>query len=217
MNRDTRLSGVGGILFAVSLVLGFTVFGPKGGQYSATEIDAFVAQGPTALIVSVYLLVLSIVGLIALMAHLSADWVPIGRQSRVTWGATLASGGAFLLGWGVYLAVPMAALAGGPAIDPAITYAILSGGMTVFFGAGGMLLGIALITLAAGGVAAPSWIRAFTCLVGLLSVSTWAFLLALEWSPNQWLPGPFYLIVLWGLVMGIWLLVSSPRIGVTDA
>src|SRR3990172_3810612 len=100
MNRDGRLAGVGGILFAVSLVIGFTVFGPKGGQYSATEVDSFVAQSPTALIVSVYLLVLSIVGLIAVMAHLCASWVPAGRQGRVTWGATLAAGGSFVIGWG---------------------------------------------------------------------------------------------------------------------
>lgn len=31
------------------------------------------------------------------------------------------------------------------------------------------------------------------------------FLVATGWSPNQWLPAPFYLVVLWGLVVGVWL------------
>lgn len=217
MNRDGRVAGAGGILFAVSLVLGFTLFGPKGGHYSATEVDSFVAQSATALMVSVYLLVLSMVGLIALMGHFGARWVPARREGRVLWGASLAAAGAFLIGWAIYLAVPMAALAGGPTIDTAITYAILSAGMNVFFGAGGMLLGIALIALAAGGVAAPAWYRVFTGIAGLLALSTWGFLLALNRSPNQWLPGPFYLVVLWGLVTGIWLLLATPKAGAPDA
>ena len=211
MNRDRRRAGVGGVLFAVSLVVGFTLFGPKGGHYSATEIANFVGQSATALIVSVYLLIISIVGLIALMAHLSNTWVGAGRQGRVTWGASLAAGCSFLIGWGLYLAVPTSVLAGGPAIDSAITYALMSAGMIVLFGVGGILLGIALITLAAGGSAAPTWARAFTGLTGLAALLSWAFLLATGWSPNQWLPGPFYLVVLWALVIGVWLFVSSPR------
>ena len=211
MNRDRRRAGIGGLLFAVSLVVGFTFFGPKGGRYSAAEVANFVTQSPGVFIVSVYLLVLSIGGLIALMAYLSETWVGRRGQGRVTWGASVAAGSSFLIGWGLYLAVPMSALADGPAIDPAISYALLSAGMLVFFGVGGMLLGIALITLATGGTGAPSWIRALTGLTGLAALVTWAFLLATGWSPNQWLPGPFYVLVLWGLVIGVWLLVTSPR------
>lgn len=211
MNRDRGRAGVGGLVFAVSLVVGFTLFGPKGGHYSATEIANFVAQSATALIVSVYLLIIEIVGLMLLMAHLSDTWVGAGRQGRITWGASLAAGGSFLIGWGLYLAVPASVLAGGPATDPAITYALLNAGMLVFFGAGGILLGLALITLATGATAAPTWVRAFTGLAGLSALSSWAFLLATGWSPNQWLPAPFYLLVLWGLAIGVWLLLSSAR------
>ena len=194
-----------------SLVVGFTFFGPKGGHYSATEIANFVGQSATALIVSVYLLIVSIVGLIVLMGHMSNTWVGAGRQGWVTWSASLAAGCSFLIGWGFYLAVPTSLLAGGPAIDQAISYALMSAGMIVLFGVGGMLVGIALITLAAAGTAAPTWVRAFTGLTGLAALSSWAFLLATGWSPNQWLPGPFYLVVLWGLGIGVWLFVSSLR------
>ena len=207
MNRDGRRAGLGGVLFAASLAVGFTLFGPKGGQYSAAEVAAFVAQGATALIVSVYLLVVSIIGLWVLTSHLADSWLGADGQGHVARGASLAAGTAFLVGWGLYLGVPASVL-GGPAIDPGITYAFISGGMLVFFGAGGMLLGIALITLATGAGSAPGWIRAFTALAGLAALSSWAFLLATGWSPNQWLPGPFYVVILWGLAIGIWLLVS---------
>lgn len=193
----------------MSLIVGFTLFGPKSGHYSAAEIDKFAAQSPTGLIISVYLLVLSIIGLMVLVAHLCDAWIRQGPQGRVTWGASLGASGSFLIGWGLYLAVPASLLAGGPPLDPAVSHAFLSAGMVVLFGVGGMLLGISLITLATGGTAAPSWIRAFTGLTGLAALSSWAFLLATGWSPNQWLPGPFYIVILWGLVVGIWLLVSS--------
>ncbi|MBA3687515.1 MAG: hypothetical protein H0W81_01555 [Chloroflexi bacterium] len=215
MNRDRQRAGAGGVLFAVCLIVGFTLFGPKGGHYSATEISRFVAQSRTALIVSVYLVVISTIGLIVLMAHLSETWLGAGRQGRVVWGTSLAAAGSFMIGWGLYLAVPTSVLAGGPAIDPAISYALISGGMVVFFGIGGMLLGISLITLAKGGTAAPTWVRAFTGLTGLAAISSWAFLVATGWSPNQWLPAPFYVVVLWGLVVGAWLFLfpTSPKDG----
>lgn len=208
VNREGRGAGLGGVLFAASLAVGFTLFGPKGGQYSAAEVAAFVAQGATALIVSVYLVVVSIIGLWVLTSHLADSWLGADGQGRVARGAGLAAGTSFLVGWGLYLAVPASVLGGGPAIEPGITYAFTSAGMLVYFGAGGMLLGIAQITLATGAGSAPGWIRAFTGLAGLAALSSWAFLLATGWSPNQWLPGPFYVVILWSLVVGIWLLVS---------
>jgi hypothetical protein len=208
VSSERQRAGIGGILFAVSLVVGFTLFGPKGGQYSADEVAAFVGQGNVGLMVSVYLLLVSIIGLIALISYLSETWIGSGRQRRTVWGASLAAGATFLVGWALYLTAPTSTLAGGPAIAPAISYALMSGGMLVFFGAGGALLGIALAILATRGTAAPSWIRVFTGLTGLAALSSWAFLLATGWSPNQWLPGPSYLVILWGLVTGVWLLIS---------
>ena len=211
MNRDRRLAGVGGIAFAVSLVIGFTFFGPKGGHYSAAEIAAFVGQGPTALIASVYLFAVSIIGWIVLMAYLSEAWLHHGCHGRVAWGTSLLAAASVLIGWALYLALPIAVLSGGPAVDPATSYAIVSAGFVVLFGVGGVLLGIALLALALGGNAVPTWVRALSGLAGLSALFSWAFLIATGWSPNQWLPVPFYVVVLWGVVIGIWLLVSTPE------
>jgi hypothetical protein len=86
VNRDGPRAGLGGVLFAASLAVGFTLFGPKGGQYSAAEVTAFVAQGATALIVSVYLIVVSIIGLWRLTSHLADSWLDADRQGRVARG-----------------------------------------------------------------------------------------------------------------------------------
>jgi MFS family permease len=113
MNRDRRRAGVSGIVFAVAMLVSFTLFGPKGGHYYATEVDKFVAQGAASLIVSVYLLATSVVGLTLLMAYLSEIWAGHRRQGRLIWGTTLAAGGSFLIGWCLYLAGSTALLAGG--------------------------------------------------------------------------------------------------------
>jgi hypothetical protein len=217
MRQDRRLAGVGGIAFAVALVVGFTLFGPKGGHYSGAEVARFLAQASGGFIASICLFAISMIGLIMLMAYLSEKCFGAGRRGRVTWAASLLAAASFLVGWGLYLAPYSSISSGGPTLDPGISYAFMTAGMGVLFGAGGIMLGLALVTFAVAGHAMPIWIRAFTGLAGLAALSSWPFLLALKWSPNQWLPGPFYLVILWGFVMGIWLLVSSPRVGETDA
>src|SRR5205807_8984993 len=55
-------------------------------------------------------------------------------------------------------------MSGGPAIDPGFTYAFTNAGLVVLFGVGAVLLGIALLTLAIAGRAAPTWVRALNAL-----------------------------------------------------
>lgn len=214
MNGERRLAGVGGMVFAVALVAGFTLYGPKGGQYSAAEVAAFVAQNSSGLAVSVVLFGVSMVGLFLFLAYLSGTYVDEGPYRRLAWGMSMAGGSSILIGWGLYLASPIAAHSGGRAIDPGISYVVIGAGFTVLFGVGGMLLGIALVSIAIGARAAPTWVRGFSGLAGLSSLLSWPFLLASNWSPNQWLPVPFYLVVLWGIVIGVWLFIPrTPETG----
>jgi hypothetical protein len=204
------VAGVGGIVFTAALVVGFTFFGPRGGYYSASSMSNFIGQSSTNMIVSIYLFGASIIGLLLLMAYLTETLMSGGSRVRFTWGASTMAAGSFLAGWSLYFAPFMSVLSGGPAIDPAMAYTFVNAGFVVLFGAGGMLLGIALLTLAMWGSAAPTWVRALNALVGLSAFLAWAFLLASKWSASQWLPVPFYVVLLWGFVIGVWLLVSSP-------
>jgi hypothetical protein len=170
----------------VALVAGFSLFGPNGGHYAAAAIASFVAPSATSFIVAVYLF------------------------DRIAWGASLLAAAAFLLGWSLYLVPSTSVMAGGPAVDPAISHMFISAGFVILFGVGGILLGIALVTVAFGGRAMPMWFRSFSGLTGIFALLSWAFVLATRWSPNQWMPVPFYLVLLWGLVTGVWLLASAP-------
>jgi hypothetical protein len=209
VSQARRIAGIGAVVFVVALLVGFTLYGPKSGAYSPAETAAFVDQGSTGLILSIYLFALSIIGLIVLMAYLSAHSCGGGRRDRIVWGTSIAAAASFLIGWGLYLVPSSAHVAGGPPIDPAVSYAFISGGFVVLFGVGDLLLGIALLTLAIRGLVLPAWVRAFTALTGLSALSAWGILLATGWSPNQWLAPPFYLVILWGLAIGVWLMISA--------
>ena len=211
MNPDRRVAGFGAIAFAVALVVGFSLFGPKGGAYAAAEVAAFLEQPPLNFVASIGLIFISSIGLMTVMSYLSEISFGADRNRRVTWAATVVSIAAFLIGWGLYLAPASSLGSGGPTLDPGLSYAFLSAGMAVVFGVGGAALGIALLTLALGGRALPMWVRGAAALAGLAGLLTWVFLAAVAWSPNQWLPGPFYLVILWGLVIGVWLLIPSSR------
>lgn len=210
MGRDRRVAGVGGLVFAVALVVGFTFFGPRGGSYTASSMSNFIGQSSTNMIISIYLFGASIIGLLVLMAYLTETFMSGGSHIRLTWGASTLAAGSFLVGWSLYFAPVTSIISGGAAIDPSIAYTFINAGFVVLFGAGGMFLAMALITLAIWGSSAPMWVRAVNGLAGLSAFLSWAFLLASKWSASQWLPIPFYVVLLWGLVIGGWLLVTSP-------
>jgi hypothetical protein len=189
------LPGIGGVAFAACLVVGFTFFGPRGGFYSAAGVTNFVGQSSANIVVSFYLFTVSIIGFILLMAYLSETYLGRGRFARVAWGTSLVTAASLLIGWALYFAPSTSVISGGPPIDPAIRYTFLNAGFVVLFGAGGILLGIALLTLAIGGNAAPMWVRAFSGLAGTSALSSWAFLVLSKWSVNQWLPVSFYVVL----------------------
>lgn len=193
------------------LIVGFTFFGPRGARYSATAIADFVGQSSTSVIASIYLFAASIIGLIVLMAYLSETYFGSSPQGRIAWGTSLLAAASFMTGWSLYFAISTSIISGGPTIDSAITYTFLNAGFVVLFGVSGILLGVALLALATGGHVAPMWVRAFSGLAGLSALGSWAFLLSSHWSPNHWLPVPFYVVVLWGFVIGVWLLVAPLR------
>ncbi len=96
------------------------------------------------------------------------------------------------------LSLPIAYAQGGTAValsSPQI-YVINQVGDTIQYGAAGMLLGAAMIALALGARATlPSWLRWLTLCVGVLGLASAAFF-------------PWFLLLIWGLIMGGWLLVA---------
>ena len=200
MILDRRLAGIGAIAFSVLFVVAFFAASPPGGNYHVNDVTDFVAKDHrNAVIASIFLMLVSLVGLLLATAYLSETSFEKGQVARLAWGTSLLAALAFLAGWAVVLA-PATSLTvgGGPGIDPTVTYTIMQAGFGVIFATGAMFFGVSLLALALAGRSAPMWLRWFSGLVGVLSIFSLAFF-------------PFYAVILWGVVVGIWLLASSPK------
>jgi hypothetical protein len=203
MRRGAVFAGLGGIAFGALTLVAFALAGPPGGSYNAANITDYLAHSHRpAVFVAFYLGLVGLFGLIILLAHLrDALGVQQGNQRAATivWGAGLAGVASFSIGWAVIGGQIVAHLEGGHAIviAPPLTYLIGEIGVVMIFGSGAVLLGLALILLGvACGRLWPGWLRWLTVIAGVGSVAGLAFF-------------PFFLLLIWSAVTGIWLLVAD--------
>ena len=199
MKRDRRIAGLGGVVFGALVIVALSVANPQAGSYHVADVSAFVAQGHrNAAVLSSALIAIAVFGLIALMAYLCDTYLEEGHRNRIAWGSSLLAGGSILIGWMVILTPSVAVtFGGGPALDPAVTYTFIEAGLLIFL-VGGLWLGVALLGLAMFGHPNPTWARVLTGLVGVLALFSVAF-------------EPFLAVLVWGFVVGIWLLATSPE------
>jgi hypothetical protein len=193
-----RLAGIGGIVFPVLFIVAMATGGTPGGNYHADDMANFVARDHRVYVfASLLLITVSLIGLLVATNYLCETCYGEGRHGRIAWGASLLAAAALLIGLTVAV-TPSTSLAigGGPSIDPAVNYTIMQAGLGIMFVSGGIMLGVSFLTLAIRGETAPRWLRAFSGIVGVLALFSMAYF-------------PFFAVLLWGLVVGIWLLVSS--------
>src|SRR5579872_5486726 len=198
MKAGSLFAGVGAVAFGALLLVGMVIGNPPGGNYGVHDAAKYVAKGHRAsVILSLYLVLLAVAGLVLLLARLR-DSITGARLARVFWALGVASASAIASGYALVAAVPLALAYGGHGltVTPQLTYVLAESGWVIMYGAGGILLGAALVTFAAGQVEAPAWFRRSTFVAGL------AGLAAPAWCP-------FFLVMLWSLVAGVWLLVGG--------
>ena len=204
MKTTTLIGGIGGIVFGVLMFVGLLVAAPPGGSYKASDLTSYVASGHRGVVlVALYLVIVAILGLICLLARLREE-VSVGADEQpvalsIFWGTGLAAAVAFVIGWAVSVSVPVAYLFGGDgfSITPSETYAIVEAGDAILLGAGAILLGFALIALfISARTALPTWFGWVTLIAGILGLASPAFF-------------PFFALLIWGLVAGIWLLATT--------
>jgi hypothetical protein len=189
----------GGIAFSILTLVAVTVANPPGGNYSASQITDYLARGHrVAVIVVFHLALLGLLGLIALLAHLRS-LLPDRRSATIVWGTGVAAVACFAIGWGIVGGQVIAHLEGGNAIavSPAVTYLTSEIGVVFIFGCGAILLGLALIVLMLNaGTVLPGWLRWLTLVCGIAGVAGLAFF-------------TFFVLMLWGLVIGLWLATAG--------
>jgi hypothetical protein len=203
MRSRSALAGVGSIAFSVLTIVGLALANPPGGTYKASDAAKYVAKGHhVAVFASVYVLLLAVLGLLLLLAYLREllSAAPDGeRVARIFWAMGIGAATSFAIGWAIVLGNAIAHAFGGSGVvvDPAVTYLASELGFSVVFGPAAILLGFALIAFVIGGRAlVPAWLRWSTLVAGVAGIVSLAFF-------------PAVLVLLWGIVMGIWLLVPS--------
>jgi hypothetical protein len=203
MRSRSALAGVGSIAFSVLTIVGLALANPPGGTYRASDAVKYVAKGHhVAVFASVYVLLLAVLGLLLLLAYLRdlLSAAPDGeRVARIFWAMGIGAATSFAIGWAIVLGNAIAHAFGGSGVvvDPAVTYLASELGFSVVFGPAAILLGFALIAFVIGGRAlVPAWLRWSTLVAGGAGIVSLAFF-------------PAALVLLWGIVMGIWLLVPS--------
>ena len=211
MESRSVLAGIGSIAFSVLTIVGLFLANPPGGTYKASDAVKYVSKGHhVAVFASVYVLLLAVLGLFLLLAYLRdlLNGAPDGeRLARLFWGLGIGAATSFAVGWSIVLGNAIAHAFGGSGvvIDPAVTYLASEMGFAAVFGPGAILLGFALIAFVIGSrTLVPAWLRWSTLVAGLAAVVSLAFF-------------PSALVLLWGIVIGIWLLVAGREPAVATA
>ena len=146
-----------------------------------------------------YLVLLTGVGLLLLLARLRQAIE--GSRSSLFWALGVAGVAAWIVGYALVVGVPAAYGFGGASnlhLGNDLIYVLSETGWAVMYGAGGTLLGCALIAFAVGPVAAPAWVRWSTLVAGIAGIA------AIAWFP-------FFLVYISAIVVGIWLFVADSR------
>lgn len=199
--RNPLWAGIGAIAFSTSTVAALVIANPPGGNYSASNVTDYLASGHRiAVLIVMHLALIGLVGLISMLAHFR-DMLPAGTARSAFWGTGVAAAGAFAVGWSIVGGQIVAHWEGGSAIKipVAVTYLISEVGAVLIYGAGAVMLGCALIVLVlnARGLL-PSWLRWMTLGAGIAGIAGLAFI-------------TFYLLMLWGVVVGVWLVTRAVR------
>ena len=205
MWRPPTIAGVGALAFSVLSFTALTLVNSPGGGYAESTVTDYLAAGhfPVVLL-GLCLGLLGVVGLLCLLSYLreligtGADEQQLGN---VFWGTGVASAACFAVGWGFVAGQPVAHAEAGSvlAIPPTVTHLISeTGGSVLIYGAGSMLLGLALAILFIRPAGLPTWLRWLTLVAAIAAFAGLAFF-------------TFYLVLLWGVVVGLWLLIANRR------
>jgi hypothetical protein len=203
MWRPPNIAGVGALAFSVLSFTAVVLVNSPGGGYTESNVTDYLAAGhfPFVLL-GLCLGLLGVVGLLCLLSYLRELMGAGGNEQQlgnVFWGTGVASAACFAVGWGFVAGQPVAHAEAGSvlAVPPTITHLLSeTGGSLMIFGSGAMLLGLALAILFLKAGALPTWLRWMTLTAAIAGFAGLAFF-------------PFALVLLWGLVIGLWLLIAN--------
>jgi hypothetical protein len=203
LRRGRLIPGLGGIAFGALTVVGVFLENAPGGNYDAANQLTYVAPGHRLqVVIAVHLHLLAVFGLLALLAHLrqsAASSHADPRSGDLFWSTGLVAAACFAAGLIVSAALPIAMLGRSVDISPPVIYSVVQVGGSLTLAGGGILLGLSLITLALiAPQMFPPWLRWSTLVSGIVGLASNFFV-------------PFFVLLLWAIVAGAWLLLAPQR------
>lgn len=197
----SRWPGVAALGFAILWLGGVILAAPPGGNYSASDLHDFTASGHrTTVVIGILLSLVGVICLLGLITYLRRLAVSGSSDGSFVWGAGLISVAGFAIGSALIDIVPLGLANGGKPISAPVTYMFTQIGFAAAWGVGGSFLAVTLLGLAVPGtVVMPGWLRWFTVVAGVIGLFSIAFF-------------PFFILIVWAIVTGIWLLVSAPAV-----
>jgi hypothetical protein len=205
MWRAPTIAGVGALAFGVLSFTADILVNNPGGGYDESIVTQYLAPGHfPVVLVGLCLGLLGVMGLLTLLSYLRELMGAGGtgqQLGNVFWGTGVASAACFAVGWGFIAGQPVAHAEAGTVlvVAPTVTHLISeTGGSVMIFGSGSMLLGLALAILFIKRATLPTWLRWLTLIAAIAGFAGLAFF-------------PDALVLLWGVVVGLWLLIANRK------
>lgn len=198
-------AGLGAIGFGLLTLVSTLIANAPGGSYSADAVTSFTTKSHSVVVLVVFhLALIGLAGLVTTLAYLRArieTTLGDSRLAGVVWGLGVAAAASFAAGWALVGGEAVARLERGssPVLPASVTYLVSEIGSVFIFGAGAILLGIALLAYAVRAAdTLPAWLRWPTAVAGVAGIAGLAFF-------------PAFLFMLWWILAGAWLIASGRR------
>jgi hypothetical protein len=200
MQTSRRPAGIALLVFTLGTFAALTMVSAPAGNYSLSQINSYLASSARPTIFAGALI--GILAALALLYYLSAlrAELPPGRGRDLLWGSGIAATATAATSWMIAAAIPLAYAQGGGhvSLTPSVVYtlSVVSAGM--LYGPAMVFAGVAVIIAARQLRTAPRWWRVLGYVGGACAILSIAFL-------------PFYLFILYCLIVGVWGLVARGR------
>ncbi len=197
MNKvEKQVAGIGGIVGGVGYLIAFVIVGSA--EYTAATMADYISKDNFPVVIGLTaLMFIGLMGMIRLAAGIRL-LLKDSVAAQTYLASQLLSVGLIAAGWLLIVNASFAVNIGDtPAIDPAISYTFDQAGTGMVLLGGGLMLTSALVALfMASKGTLPKWLRVAALIMGIISITPF--------------PGAVFMLALWPIVAGAWVLKSVP-------
>jgi hypothetical protein len=200
MQNSRRTAGLALLIFTLGTLAAFTMTKAPAGSYDPAAIHSYLAANSrVSIIAGGFVGLIAALALLVYLGTLRAE-LPPGRARDLVWGAGVAAAATAGVGWATATALPVAVAQGGSSVNlpPSIVYMMSIVAVLMVYGPAMFFTGVALVVSARQLPVAPGWWRGLTYAGGACAILSAAFF-------------PFYLFVVWGVIIGVWSLATGGR------